>query len=93
LDELRNPGRHCEKIQRNDRCQAGNNGCDKNARCISKGDDDYSCICPPEFRDKSPDPNKPGRLCLLRIDECSNSALNDCDSPDRAICTETDGEF
>uniref|UniRef100_A0AC34QH72 Uncharacterized protein n=1 Tax=Panagrolaimus sp. JU765 TaxID=591449 RepID=A0AC34QH72_9BILA len=92
LDELRNPGRHCQKQQEpNQRCMAGHNDCDKNAQCIPRGDNDYTCSCLPGFRDKSSDQlNRPGRLCIPLIPECDNPTLNDCDSPDRAICTDTD---
>lgn len=91
LDELRNPGRHCQKVQQNERCSAGHNDCDKNARCVQSGDNDFTCLCPPGFRDKSPDPlTRPGRVCIPLIPECDNPTLNDCDSPDRAICTDTD---
>ncbi|KHN76197.1 Transmembrane cell adhesion receptor mua-3 [Toxocara canis] len=90
LDELRNPGRRCEKEEHNDRCSAGNNDCDRNARCIPRGTNDYVCACHAGFRDKSPNPAQPGRVCIPLIPECDNPTLNDCDSPDRAICTDTD---
>uniref|UniRef100_F1KPJ6 Transmembrane cell adhesion receptor mua-3 n=1 Tax=Ascaris suum TaxID=6253 RepID=F1KPJ6_ASCSU len=90
LDELRNPGRRCEKEERNDRCLAGKNDCDRNARCIPRGNNDYVCACQAGFRDKSPNPAQPGRVCIPLIPECDNPTLNDCDSPDRAICTDTD---
>ncbi|VDN55231.1 unnamed protein product [Dracunculus medinensis] len=89
LDELRNPGRQCKKEQ-NNRCSAGNNDCDRNARCIQRGKNDYECACLAGYRDKSPNPSKPGRVCIPLIPECDNPTLNDCDSPDRAICTDTD---
>ncbi|GMS89863.1 hypothetical protein PENTCL1PPCAC_12038, partial [Pristionchus entomophagus] len=93
-DEFRNPGRRCKKVHQNDRCQPGKNDCDRNARCIQIGDNDYSCACPAEFRDKSPDVfNRPGRVCIPVIPECDNPTLNDCDSPDRAICTDTDDGY
>ncbi|PAV59374.1 hypothetical protein WR25_03507 [Diploscapter pachys] len=90
LDEFRNPGRRCEKIKTNERCQPGKNNCDRNARCVQIGDDDYSCTCPTGFKDKSPNPAQPGRVCIPVIPECDNPSLNDCDSPDRAICTDMD---
>ncbi|OZC08479.1 hypothetical protein X798_04540 [Onchocerca flexuosa] len=90
LDELRNPGRNCQKEKRNDRCKQGNNDCDRNARCIEHADNDYVCACPSGYRDKSPNPNRPGRIAILVIPECDDPTLNDCDSPDRAICTDTD---
>ncbi|CAB3403060.1 unnamed protein product [Caenorhabditis bovis] len=92
-DEFRNPGRTCEKVKTNDKCTIGKNDCDRNARCIQIGDDDYSCACPPGFKDKSPSPSRPGRLCIPVIPECDNPTLNDCDSPDRAICTDTDDGY
>ncbi|KAK6743395.1 hypothetical protein RB195_010571 [Necator americanus] len=93
MDEFRNPGRHCQKLKTNDRCSAGKNDCDRNARCSQIGDDDYSCTCPPGFKDKSPSKSRPGRVCIPVIPECDNPTLNDCDSPDRAICTDTDDGY
>ncbi|KAL3070193.1 hypothetical protein niasHT_039386 [Heterodera trifolii] len=93
LDEFRNPGRQCVKVQRPSKCQEeGKRQCDKNARCFyDEQNDKLECVCPPNFRDKSPDPIlKPGRVCIPLIPECDNPTLNDCDSPDRAICTDTD---
>ncbi|KAK0416184.1 hypothetical protein QR680_012332 [Steinernema hermaphroditum] len=94
LDELRNPGRNCQKVQHNERCLAGHNDCDRNARCIQRGENDFVCACLPGFKDKSPDPiGRPGRVCIPVIPECDNPTLNDCDSPDRAICTDTDDGY
>uniref|UniRef100_A0A183C216 EGF-like domain-containing protein n=1 Tax=Globodera pallida TaxID=36090 RepID=A0A183C216_GLOPA len=93
LDEFRNPGRQCVKVQRPSKCQEeGKRQCDKNARCFyDEQNDKLECVCPPNFRDKSPEPIiKPGRVCIPLIPECDNPTLNDCDSPDRAICTDTD---
>ncbi|CAD5215432.1 unnamed protein product [Bursaphelenchus okinawaensis] len=91
LDELRNPGRNCERVHHNEVCSSGRHTCDKNARCFAQGDDDFTCSCPAGFKDKSPDPvRQPGRVCIPLIPECDNPSLNDCDSPDRAICTDTD---
>ncbi|KAI1731796.1 calcium-binding EGF domain-containing protein [Ditylenchus destructor] len=93
LDELRNPGRHCEKAQQDELCATGRNDCDKNARCSQNGND-FRCACPQGYKDKSTDPvNKPGRVCIPVIPECDNPSLNDCDSPDRAICTDTDDGY
>lgn len=93
MDEFGNPGRRCEQIKTNDKCSPGKNDCDRNARCIQIGDDDYSCACPPGFKDKSPSSSRPGRLCIPVIPECDNPTLNDCDSPDRAVCTDTDDGY
>jgi len=91
LDQLRNPGRQCQKSQENDMCSGGKHDCDRNAKCFHKGDKEFSCVCPPGFKDKSPDLiGKPGRVCIPVIPECDNPSLNDCDTPDRAICTDTD---
>src|SRR4051794_23496266 len=82
------------KVQQDDLCGIGKNDCDRNARCVMSGEKEYSCICPPGFRDKSADPaNKPGRVCIPLIPECDNPSLNDCDVPDRAICTDTDDGY
>ena len=88
LDELRNPGRRCEKIQRNNLCESGQINCDKNARCVQNGDV-ATCVCLPEFVDRSPNADQPGRVCVPLIPHCSNPSLNDCDEPERALCLET----
>lgn len=108
LDEFANPGRRCQQgsfrsrktiklkkipVKSNDKCSVGKNNCDRNARCIQIGDEEYSCACPPGFKDKSPFASKPGRVCIPVIPECDNPTLNDCDSPDRAICTDTDDGY
>lgn len=65
LDEFRNPGRQCKKIQRNELCNIGMHDCDKNARCVQEGENNYKCICPGGYKDKSPDPERhPGRVCI-----------------------------
>lgn len=33
------------------------------------------------------------KAMILVIPECDNPSLNDCDSPDRAICIETDDGY
>lgn len=66
LDELRNPGRSCEKLQHNEVCGGGQHTCDRNARCIPQGTNDYTCACPSGFKDKSPNPQQPGRVCIPR---------------------------
>ncbi|KAM3722540.1 Transmembrane matrix receptor [Dirofilaria immitis] len=81
-DELRNPGRICE--QENRLCVTNQNDCDKNAKCIQKGANEYICICEPGFIDRSPDPSKPGRLCLERI--CTDPSKHNCHPA--AVCTE-----
>uniref|UniRef100_A0A915PRP0 Uncharacterized protein n=1 Tax=Setaria digitata TaxID=48799 RepID=A0A915PRP0_9BILA len=93
-DELRNPGRICEKgtfmirlsisSLANRLCVTSQNDCDKNAKCIEKGANEYICICDPGFIDKSPELSKPGRTCLERI--CNDPSKHDCHAA--AICTE-----
>uniref|UniRef100_A0A913I4D2 EGF-like domain-containing protein n=1 Tax=Strongyloides stercoralis TaxID=6248 RepID=A0A913I4D2_STRER len=90
MDPLRNPGRKCYKPQMEDICSIGSHSCDKNAKCISKSNGEYTCICNPGFIDKSPNKNDPGKVCIPLIHECDNPSLNDCDSPDRAICIDND---
>ncbi|VDM42590.1 unnamed protein product [Toxocara canis] len=81
-DELRNPGRNCQKVNRI--CSEGKHDCDRNARCIERGVNSYDCICNAGFLDKSPDPNKPGRLCVEQV--CLDPTKHDCHAA--AICTE-----
>lgn len=38
----------------------------------------YSCRCPVNTMDKSPDPRRPGRLCVARVNECAVPSLNTC---------------
>lgn len=64
LDEFRNPGRNCQKVQQNEMCAAGHHNCDRNARCIAQGNNQFTCACPAGFKDKSPDVNNPGRVCI-----------------------------
>lgn len=65
LNELQNPGRNCQKVQQNNLCDPGKNDCDRNSRCVLDGDNEYQCLCPPGFKDKSQDLiNKPGRVCI-----------------------------
>uniref|UniRef100_A0A1I7VU29 Transmembrane matrix receptor MUP-4 n=1 Tax=Loa loa TaxID=7209 RepID=A0A1I7VU29_LOALO len=81
-DELRNPGRICEQANRF--CVTNQNDCDKNAKCIEKGTNEYICVCEPGYIDKSPEPTKPGRICLERI--CNDPSKHDCHPA--AVCTE-----
>ncbi|ULU02771.1 hypothetical protein L3Y34_002395 [Caenorhabditis briggsae] len=83
-DELRNPGRTCKKL--NQICESGKHECDKNARCVEKGANDYECVCNAGFIDKSPLVHRPGRKCVEPI--CSDDSKHDCHSA--AICEEND---
>ncbi|CAD6188433.1 unnamed protein product [Caenorhabditis auriculariae] len=84
-DELRNPGRDCRKL--NQICENGRHDCDRNARCIERGANDYECVCNVGFIDKSPLPHRLGRKCLERV--CTDDTKNDCDVA--ATCEEVDG--
>lgn len=64
--------------EQNDRCTAGNNDCDRNARCIQHGTNDYICACPAGYRDKSPDQTRPGRVCIPRKLSTNCNAYCDC---------------
>lgn len=64
LDDLRNPGQHCQKKNFNDRCEIGKNDCGENAQCVQKPDNQFTCVCVSGFRDDSPDKSKPGRKCV-----------------------------
>uniref|UniRef100_A0A915K0L1 Uncharacterized protein n=1 Tax=Romanomermis culicivorax TaxID=13658 RepID=A0A915K0L1_ROMCU len=83
---LTNPGRSCEPFNLNEKCSKGNNDCDPNARCIPQGANDYVCLCPPGYKDKSP--NIQSRPV---IPECDNPSLNDCD--ENAHCFEQEDGF
>ncbi|CAI4230491.1 unnamed protein product [Auanema sp. JU1783] len=83
-DELRNPGRDCRKL--NQICEGGKHDCDRNARCIERGSNDYECVCNAGFLDKSPLPHRPGRRCLEQI--CNDDKKHDCHTA--AICQEVD---
>lgn len=52
----------------NNRCTIkGNNDCDPNARCIPQGANEFICVCPAGYKDKSPNiQTKSGRLCIPR---------------------------
>lgn len=79
---------------KNNKCAAGNNDCHKNALCIARGDNDFECICPGGYVDRSTNPvTRPGRICIPVSHECSNPSLNDCDSPDKADCFETEEAY
>lgn len=41
----------------------GKKECDPVATCIDLANGGFTCRCPPDFMDKSPDPSKPGRKC------------------------------
>uniref|UniRef100_A0A9J2QCB0 EGF-like domain-containing protein n=1 Tax=Ascaris lumbricoides TaxID=6252 RepID=A0A9J2QCB0_ASCLU len=84
-DELRNPGRICQKVNR--LCSEGRHDCDRNARCIERGANAYDCVCSAGFLDKSPNPNQSGRLCVEEV--CLDSNKHDCHVA--AICTEVVG--
>ncbi|KRZ75495.1 Transmembrane cell adhesion receptor mua-3, partial [Trichinella papuae] len=87
------PGRLCEKEVVNVMCSPGNNDCDPNAQCIPKGEDQFECICPSGYQDKSPNPfSRPGRVCLRTIPACDDPSLNDCDKVN-AVCTETESGY
>lgn len=67
MDKLRNPGRHCQKKNLNDRCEIGKNDCGENAVCQQLPDNQFTCFCLSGFRDVSLDQNKPGRKCVPSI--------------------------
>ncbi|CAJ0580735.1 unnamed protein product, partial [Mesorhabditis spiculigera] len=82
LDNLRNPGRQCKKI--NDICETGRHTCSPNARCVEVGAQEYECICNNGFLDMSPDPAQGGRVCIEQV--CLDPTKNDCHPA--AICKE-----
>ena len=76
------------RTEQTDPC-SGQTECASQARCSPVGDSDFTCACPQGFVDRSPElPSKPGRVCVPRVFSCDNPSLNDCDSPERAVCTD-----
>ncbi|KHJ44769.1 EGF-like domain protein [Trichuris suis] len=91
--EFSKPGRFCEPAHANKMCEPGRNDCDRNAECFAKGANEFVCVCPSGYQDKSPNPiSRPGRVCLPYIPVCDNPSLNDCDR-ENAVCTETGESF
>ncbi|KAI6201465.1 hypothetical protein M3Y96_00844600 [Aphelenchoides besseyi] len=75
-DRVKRPGRICQPLV-NECLDRSLNDCDPMAICENL-DDGYSCRCPLNSIDQSPDKNRPGRKCLQQIDECSSPRLNNC---------------
>lgn len=53
------------------------NDCDPIAVCEDRPKG-YTCRCPVESKDQSPDPQRPGRRCFKQLDECRNPLMNNC---------------
>lgn len=70
------PGRVCIEMV-NECLDRSLNNCHALAICEDKRDG-YSCRCPINTIDKSPDSNQPGRLCVKQVNECRNPSLNTC---------------
>uniref|UniRef100_A0A8R1I3Q6 EGF-like domain-containing protein n=2 Tax=Caenorhabditis japonica TaxID=281687 RepID=A0A8R1I3Q6_CAEJA len=75
-DPLRRPGRVCKGMV-NECLDRSLNDCHTSAICkdLPNG---YTCQCPINSKDQSPDPRKPGRLCSMQVNECANPSLNSC---------------
>ncbi|KAK6036030.1 EGF-like domain protein, partial [Cooperia oncophora] len=65
------------------------NDCHVAGSCRATGAQSYTCECLQGYVDKSPDPKKPGRLCILTEPVCLDKSQNDCHSA--AICSEVSG--
>ena len=77
-DSLRRPGRMCTPVQNNclDRSL---NDCDPIAVCETNAlTNQYTCRCPVNSIDESPDKRRAGRKCKALINECANPLLNNC---------------
>ncbi|KAK6012089.1 EGF-like domain protein, partial [Ostertagia ostertagi] len=71
-------------------CQDPNlNDCHAAGSCRATGGQSYTCECLQGYVDKSPDRNKPGRLCILTEPVCLDKSQNDCHTA--AICSEVSG--
>ncbi len=85
------PGRQC-RIRENPCLDRTLNDCHPFAVCTpingttGANGDGYICACRPGFKDQSPDRNRPGRDCLLLVNECLNPQLNNCSR--NARCTD-----
>uniref|UniRef100_A0AC35GEY8 Notch n=1 Tax=Panagrolaimus sp. PS1159 TaxID=55785 RepID=A0AC35GEY8_9BILA len=75
-DTNRRPGRICV-AQVNECLDKSLNDCDALAVCEDLPDG-YTCRCPVNSIDQSPDSKRPGRKCFLQVDECANPSLNNC---------------
>ncbi|KAI6242641.1 hypothetical protein M3Y99_00168900 [Aphelenchoides fujianensis] len=64
-------------VQINECLDRSLNDCDPLGVCEDLADG-YTCRCPLNSIDQSPDQNRLGRRCLPQIDECANERLNNC---------------
>uniref|UniRef100_A0A915EAS0 Uncharacterized protein n=1 Tax=Ditylenchus dipsaci TaxID=166011 RepID=A0A915EAS0_9BILA len=71
-DIIKKPGRICIKPEK---CETGGQVCSPNADCLNLADG-FTCQCKSGYEDRSPNPAKPGRTCVVK-DPCAN---NNCDS-------------
>lgn len=65
------------------------NDCDRNAKC-SDTIDSYTCECPQNSKDISPNPSFPGRACHVFVNECLEGK-HDCDP--NAICHDNEQSY
>lgn len=75
-DKFGRPGRICVE-QVNECLDRSLNDCDATAVCedLPEG---YTCRCPANSIDQSPDRKRPGRKCFAQVNECLNPSLNNC---------------
>lgn len=75
-DKINRPGRICVE-QINECLDRSLNDCHPLAICQDLPDG-YTCRCPLNSVDQSPNPSRPGRKCFQQINECRNPSLNNC---------------
>ncbi|VDN35826.1 unnamed protein product, partial [Gongylonema pulchrum] len=75
-DLVNRPGRICVE-QVNECLDRSLNDCDPLAVCQDLPDG-YTCRCPVNTEDQSPNRNRPGRKCFQQVNECRNPSLNNC---------------
>lgn len=95
-------------LQINECSQARLHDCAHNAQCFDKvtsfiplnihltiilKDVGYECKCYPGLVDISPDPKKPGRKCVGKVDECGDPQKYNVDCDDEALCMDTDDSY
>ncbi|CAD5233602.1 unnamed protein product [Bursaphelenchus xylophilus] len=76
----------------NECSQARLHDCAPNARCIDK-DVGYECRCYDNLVDISPDPHKPGRKCVGKVNECAEPAKYGVDCDADATCMDSDDSY
>ncbi|CAD5230397.1 unnamed protein product [Bursaphelenchus okinawaensis] len=76
----------------NECSQARLHDCAPNAQCIDK-DAGYECRCYNNLVDVSPDPHRPGRKCVGKVNECAEPVKYGVDCDLDAMCVDSDDSY